>query len=205
MFARYDRLLLMIMPTQGEITRLLIDARGGERQTLDRLFECVYDELCQTAHYHLLRQRPGETLNTNALVHGAYLKLVNAAQLQIQDRRHFFAIAAQAMRQVILDAARRSRARKRGGDAIRMDVEPGDVAAPSNSMGATEWIALDQALTSLRTVSTRLASIVELRFFAGLSVEETGEILDLSPRTVKRDWQKARAFLYHALGEAANR
>lgn len=168
---------------------------------LDRLFVRVYDELRVTAH-RLALHEAGDTLDTTALVHEAYLKLVGGSPLEIQDRRHFYSIAARAMRQILVDNARRRRARKRGGDRARVDVDtdqlPERVAASCSS--PVDALALDQALEALESAHERLARVVELRFFVGLSLEETGEVLGMSSRTVKRDWQKAKAFLYNALG-----
>lgn len=190
------------MSTQGEITRLLVAARDGEQVVLDRLFVRVYDELRVTAH-RLAARESGDTLDTTALVHEAYLKLVGGSPLDIQDRRHFFSIAARAMRQILVDSARRRRARKRGGDLARVSVDadqlPDRVALGTNS-SPVDALALDEALGALETADPRLAKVVELRFFVGLSLDETGDLLGVSSRTVKRDWQKAKAFLYSALG-----
>lgn len=187
------------MSPPGDLTELLRSARDGERVALDRLFARVYEELHCLAH-HQLFSRADATLNTTALVHEAYIKLVDSSRTEFNDRRHFFALAARAMRQIIIDHARRARARKRGGDMVRVVLDPGRLAnGTSGHADAAELVALDDALTALENLSERLARIVELRFFAGLSVEETGAVLDLSPRTVKRDWQKARAFLFQTL------
>lgn len=192
-------------PPSGEITRLLVAARGGERAALDCLFEKVYEQLHMLAHQQLACRGPGATLSTTALVHEAYLKLVDSRQAEFRDRRHFFALAARAMRQIIIDYARRAQAQKRGGEMVRVVLDPARVAngAPGGA-DAAELLALDDALSALERLSERLARIVELRFFAGLSVEETGVVLEVSPRTVKRDWRKARAFLFQALGGAAS-
>jgi RNA polymerase sigma factor (TIGR02999 family) len=185
------------MPSDsGDITRLLVEIRQGDREALDRLFPLVYDELRGQAHRQLVHRSPGETLNTTALVHEAYIRLA-ASPLAVEDRRHFFAVAAKAMRQIAVDYARRVSAQKRGGGAKAVTLEwPADVAAP---MPASDVVALDDALSELALLDERLARMVELRFFAGLSVEETAEVMDVSPRTVKRDWQKARAFLYQSI------
>lgn len=194
------------MRNQGEITLLVAAARNGKREALDRLFQRVYGELHAAAHRQLARGRPGETLSTTALVHETYIKLIDTSQLELRDRRHFFAVAARAMRQIVIDHARSAHAQKRGGGAIRVSLEPSSEAEAlhggGNSAPAT-LLALDQALTALEVMSERLARVVELRFFAGLSVEETGLMLELSPRTVKRDWRKARAFLHRTLEDSA--
>jgi RNA polymerase sigma factor (TIGR02999 family) len=192
------------MSAPGDLTQLLLAARSGERGALDRLFARVYEELHGLAHHQLASGGPGDTLNTTALVHEVYIKLVDSSRTEFHDRRHFFALTARAMRQIIIDHARRARASKRGGDMVRVVLDPGRLGnGTAGAAGAAELVALDDALTALEVLSERLARIVELRFFAGLSVEETGTVLDLSPRTVKRDWQKARAFLFQTLREAS--
>ena len=159
---------------------------------MDRLLPLVYREFHERAHAQLARRRPGETLSTTALVHEAYLKLVDSAHQSYQDRIHFFAVASRAMRQILVDYARRTSAEKRGsGRAVTL--EPEAVANPDR---AEELLALDEGLEQLEKLDPRLVRTVELRFFGGLSVEETAEALGVSPRTVKRDWQRARAFLY---------
>jgi RNA polymerase sigma factor (TIGR02999 family) len=181
----------------GPVTQLLAQARGGDRGAMDRLFALVYEELRAHAHRRRLFQGGGDDLlNTTALVHEAYLKMTEPASLSYQDRAHFFAVAARAMRQILVDAARRRKALKRGGG---VSVEALDEASIGTDDHATELLALDVALTQLAVFDDRLSRLVELRFFAGLSVEETAEVLELSPRTVKRDWRKARALLYDAL------
>lgn len=180
----------------GEITRLLAAIRDGNRGALDQLFPLVYAELRASARRQLAAGRPGDTLQTTALVHEAYLKLAGAGRPEWNDRRHFFAVAGRAMRQIIVDYARAQAAQKRGGDAPRVSLDEQQVAVEER---AHELVALDEALTELESLSERPARVVELRFFGGLSVEETAEVLQLSERTVKREWRKARAFLYDAL------
>ncbi len=181
----------------GEITRLLNEWRGGDRTAFDRLFPLIYDELRVLARRQLRRAGRDQTLNTTALLHEAYLKLVDQSRAVVQDRHHFFALAAKAMRHILVDGARRRSAMKRGGAA---DPLPLDDDAPAAAERGSEVVAVDEALARLEAADPRLGKIVELRFFGGLSVEETAETLDLSPRTVKRDWRKARAFLYHEMG-----
>jgi RNA polymerase sigma factor (TIGR02999 family) len=179
----------------GEITALLSALREGDRTALDRLFPLVYEELHGRAHRQLARRRPGDTLSTTALVHEAYLKLTDSAHQSYQDRVHFFAVASRAMRQILVDYARRMTAAKRaGGFAVSLD--PDQLGDPGR---AEELVALDEALERLERLDERLARNVEMRFFGGLSVEETAEVLGVSPRTVKRDWRKARAFLFAAI------
>jgi len=188
------------MALDRDITGLLAALRNGEQGAMDRLFPLVYSDLRQRAHRQLANRGRSETLSTTALVHEAYLKLASTAQHPYQDRAHFFAVASRAMRQILVDYARRGGALKRnGGYAVTLDPE----ALPSVDRG-DELLALDEALAELERVDQRLARIVELRFFGGLSVEETAEMEGVSPRTVKRDWRKARAFLFHAMrGDAA--
>lgn len=185
------------MASAGDITQLLVAARAGERSAMDELFPLVYDELHGMAHGRLRRGSPGQTLNTTALVHEAYLKLVDQSRAEWNDRNHFLAVASVAMRHILVDYARRRTARKRGGeqrDVTLDDMQPGVMAR------AEEILALDAALGSLTKLNERLAKLVELRFFGGLSVAETSQVLEISERTVKRDWRKARAILYRTLG-----
>jgi RNA polymerase sigma factor (TIGR02999 family) len=183
------------MLSPGDITQLLTALRDGDRTALDRLFPLVYAELHDRAHRQLARRRPGDTLSTTALVHEAYLKLTDTAHQSYQDRVHFFAVASRAMRQILVDYARRMTAAKRGG-GLAVSLDPDQLGDPGR---AEELIALDEALARLEALDERLARNVEMRFFGGLSVEETAEALGVSPRTVKRDWRKARAFLYEAI------
>ncbi|HEX7077058.1 MAG TPA: sigma-70 family RNA polymerase sigma factor [Candidatus Eisenbacteria bacterium] len=184
-----------------DVTRLLAAARAGDERALDELYPLVYQDLHGVAHRALLGGRPGNTLNTTALLHEAYLKLHVSSSFAPQDRRHFFAVAARAMRQIIVDHARSRAAQKRGGTFHRVDLDAATIAADDS--GAS-LLALEDALRKLAALDGRLAHVVELRFFGGLTVEETAEVLDVDPRTVKRDWRKARAMLYLTLeGRAA--
>jgi RNA polymerase sigma factor (TIGR02999 family) len=176
------------------ITVALTALRRGDEGALDALFTAVYPELRHIAHRQLAVAEP-RTLNTTALVHELYLKFSASMSLDARDRGHFLAVSARAMRQIVIDAARRARAAKR--QAVELSVQGG----PGSEL-ASDLIALDAALTVLQQANARLGSTVELRFFGGLSVEETAEALGVSPRTVKRDWRTARAFLYRALNEA---
>ena len=184
----------------AEITAHLLSWRGGDREAFDRLFPLVYDELRILARRQI-RRSPGErALGTTTLLHEAYLKLVDQTRVAVQDRHHFFSLAAKAMRHILVDEARRRSAHKRGGGAAAPVGADAVAAAPGIMPGGeADLVAVDRALERLEAVDPRLGRIVELRFFGGLSVEETAEALELSPRTVKRDWQKARAFLYHEL------
>lgn len=183
-------------PDPGEITRLLVSIGQGDRPALNQLFPIVYAELRRLAHRQLARIRPGDTLQTTALVHEAYLKLLGTARPEWNDRRHFFAVASRAMRQISVDYARTRAAQKRGGDVSALTLDEQLLSIPER---AYELVLLDDALTELESLSERPARVVELRFFGGLSVEETAAVMDVSERTVKREWQKARAFLFDAL------
>jgi RNA polymerase sigma factor (TIGR02999 family) len=179
-----------------DITGLLGSWRGGDRAAFDRLFPIVYEELRVLARRQLRRAGGSPTLATTALLHEAYLKLVQQPRASVEDRGHFFALAAKAMRHILVDHARRRGAHTRGEGS--QGTLPDDVASAA-SAGAAEIVEVDRALERLEALDPRLGRIVEMRFFGGMSVEETAEALAVSPRTVKRDWQKARAFLYQAL------
>lgn len=181
--------------SQGDITRILASLRDGDPDALGALFPIVYGELRELAHRQLSGHRRG-TLSTTAVVHEAYLKLVGSQNVDAGDRAHFFSLAARAMRQIMIDYARARLAKKRGGGAPHEVLDGHEVAVEAR---AGELLDLDRALGRLAQVDERLARLVEMRFFAGLSVEETAELTGQSPRTVKRDWQKARAFLYDDL------
>jgi len=183
-------------PDPGEITRLLASISNGDRHALNRLFPIVYAELRSLAHRQLAHIRPGDTLQTTALVHEAYLKLLGAAHPEWHDRGHFFAVASRAMRQISVDYARRQTAQKRGGETRPLTLDEQTLPVADR---AHDLVLLDQALTELESLSERPARVVELRFFGGLSVEETAIVMNVSERTVKREWQKARAFLFDAL------
>jgi RNA polymerase sigma factor (TIGR02999 family) len=191
-------------PAPGEVTQLLSAARQGDGNAMDRLVTLVYDELRAVARRQLRRWRPGQTLDTTALVHEAYLRLVDQAGATWQDRAHFLSVAGVAMRHILVDAARRRAAKKRGGEVLRVPFDElrADRIQDVDSQ-AVEILALDEALTSLAARTERLSHLVELRFFAGLTEEETAQTLGTSERTVRRDWRKARAFLFHALHERA--
>ena len=183
------------MSGDHDITRLLREHRDYP-EAADRLYRAVYDRLRMLAGSRLRGRGADRTLGTTALVNEAYLKLVDPSRADWQDRNHFFAVAATAMRQILVDEARRKASMKRGGDVDRvvLDDERVGVGDP-----VIDLIALDQALRRLDDVDERLCRVVEMRFFAGCSVEETAEALGTSVRTVKRDWRKARALLYRDL------
>ena len=189
MSSRTDR------PSPDTVTRLLHKARGGDSSAFDELFGVVYGELRRLAHV-VRGNRAGETLNTTALVHEAYERLVPAENIEVENRAHFFRLAARAMRFVLTDAARRRAAEKRGGDRV---VVTFDERIHQNPVHLEDVIALDDALNRLEDMDERQAHVVECRFFAGLSVEETAHALGVGSATVKRDWRAARAWLAHEL------
>lgn len=183
----------------GQVTHLLQAVRSGDTGSLDRLFELVYDDLKQRAHFQLAGA--GQTINTTALVHEAYVKLTVGSNSDWQDRLHFMRVAARAMRQILIDRARKHLTQKRGGGATVLDLDELAVGQASPDAAAENLMALDRALSRLGEQNPRLAEVVELRFFGGMSVEETASALGVSDRTVKRDWRLARAFLQETLDE----
>lgn len=179
--------------SQGsETTRLLRAWAGGDNAALKQLTPRVYHELRRIAGHCMQNERPGRTVQTTALVHEAYLKLIDITNVDWQHRAHFFAISAQIMRRILLDRARRRVAAKRGGPIPKVNL---DLLPEAGSVRARELIALDDALTALADIDPRKARVIELRFFGGLSVEETAEVLRVSADTVLRDWKLARAWL----------
>lgn len=180
-----------------DVTRLLLDWSRGDRTALERLMPLVYDELRVLAERTLRHERSGHTLQGTALVHEAYLKLVDQRQVRWQDRAHFFAVAAQLMRRILVDHARRHGAVKRGSGEPRLPLDQADAPAPTAPL--VDWLALDRALDRLAARDDRQARTVELRFFGGLTIEETAEVLQVSPATVKNDWHLARGWLFREL------
>jgi RNA polymerase sigma factor (TIGR02999 family) len=180
----------------GEVTRLLVLAREGDQRAGEQVYGLMYDELRRLAARLLFREQSGHTLPPTALVHEAYLKLMGDAAPELHNRAHLLGVAARAMRQVLVEYARRRLAAKRGsgGEAVTLVDEIASADLPSE-----ELIALDEALTRLDRLNPRLRQVVECRFFAGFTEEETGEILGVTPRTVQRDWVRARAWLYREL------
>jgi RNA polymerase sigma factor (TIGR02999 family) len=183
-------------PSPLEMTELLAAWSDGDREALDQLLPLVERELHRLAHHYMSRERPDHTLQTSALVNEAYLKLIDQTRVRWQNRAHFFAIAAQTMRRILIDHARRRRYGKRGGGAMEL---PLDEAAVLTDERAAELVALDEALSVLAEVDERKVKVVELRFFGGLSVEETAEVLKVSPETVGREWRRAKAFLHREI------
>src|SRR5438105_382830 len=181
-----------------EVTRLLLDWSNGNQAALDKLMPLVDRELNRLAHHYMRRENPNHTLQTTALVNEAYLKLIDQKHVHWKNRAHFFALSAQLMRRILVDHARRRQYAKRGGGAQRISFD--ETMVVSHERGA-DLITLDEALDKLAAIDPRKSKVVELRFFGGLSVEETAEALHISPVTVKRDWSMAKAWLYNSLNE----
>jgi RNA polymerase sigma factor (TIGR02999 family) len=190
------------MTDSSNVTQMLVDLRGGNRALVDELYPLIYDELRRIAHRILSGERKGHTLSTTALVHEAYFKLVDQHRVEWQDRAHFCAVAAQAMRRILVDYARRRNAKKRGGKAVHLQLDENAIAIDQQ---AGLLISLDAALDRLKRLNMRLSQVVDLRFFGGLTEEEMAEVLGVSSRTVRRDWVKARAWLYRELKAAESR
>jgi len=178
------------------VTQLLVELRDGQSGAMDRLFPLVYEELRRIARRALRRERTGHTLATTGLVHEAYLRLVDQTRSEYRDRAHFFGIAARAMRQILVDYARRHRAAKRGGAQRVVTLDEGALALEDR---AETLLALDEALTDLEQVDARLGQIVQCRFFGGLTEDETAEVVGVTARTVRRDWLKAKGWLHQQL------
>jgi RNA polymerase sigma factor (TIGR02999 family) len=186
----------MSQTTPGTVTRLLLDWSGGNEDALHALMPIVYDELRRLARSRMRGERPGHTLGTTGLIHEAYMRLV-AQEVSWQSRAHFFGIAAQMMRRVLVDYAKGQQRAKRGGGAVKVSLdEPALVGKPPG----VDMVALDESLSRLEKLDPQRARIVELRFFGGLSNEESAEVLKISPATVQRQWAGARAWLYHEIG-----
>jgi RNA polymerase sigma factor (TIGR02999 family) len=183
----------MATPSRKDVTGLLIDWSKGDQEAFNDLMPLVYDELRRLASRYLRNERRGHTLQTTALVHEAYLKLVDQKNANLQNRAQFFAVAAQVMRHLLVDYARSRRAFKRGGDYCRLSL---DEAGISSEEKDPDLLILNQALERLGAIDTQQSRVVELRVFGGLTVEETAEALGVSPRTVKREWSMAKAWLH---------
>jgi len=186
--------------SKDRITDLLANWLDGDPKAGDRLFSTLYQELRQLARRQLRHRSPGGTLDTTALIHEAYLKLVDGTRRRVRDRGHFLSLASRVMRQIVVDYARRKNAVKRGGGLLRPLADDPPVPIGRN---AEDLLALDEALEKLEVLDPRLARLVDLRFFGGMSAEETAEALEISLATVKRDWLKARAFLFQQIQQAA--
>jgi len=186
----------MAISSPQEVTQLLLAWSNGDQEALNRLIPLVEQELHRLAKRYMSREHPGHTLQTTALVNEAYLRLIDQRHVHWQNRAHFFAIAAQMMRRILVDHARRRQYVKRGGEAQHVSLDQAAVVAREQ---ASNLVAVDEALTKLAALDQRKSHVVELRFFGGLSVEETAEVLKVSPLTVIREWKKAKAWLYYEL------
>jgi RNA polymerase sigma-70 factor, ECF subfamily len=184
--------------TPGELTQLLIAWSQGDERALEQLAPLVYAELRRLAHRYMTRERAGHTLQTTALVHEAFLRLIGSPQESWQNRAHFYAIAAQMMRRILVDYARANLRVKRGGESIRVPLEDIDAMAAAPALDP-DVIALDEALKNLAEIDPRRSRVVELRFFGGLSVEETAHVMRISTDKVVRDWRVAKAWLFRYL------
>jgi RNA polymerase sigma factor (TIGR02999 family) len=190
--------VMMITPPPNEVTQLLREWSQGDQAAPEKLMPLVYAELRRMAHGYMAGQNRGHTLQTTALIHEAYLRLVDQSEKQWKNRSHFFAVAAQAMRHILVDFARSKQAKKHGGGARQVSL---DEALTVSGEREAELVALDDALKELSRVDPRKCHVVELRYFGGLSVEETAEVLDVSAITVMRDWSMAKAWLYRELSK----
>lgn len=186
----------------ADITMLLRAAASGRREHVDMLMNAIYEDMRRLASVHLQAERSDHTLQPTALVHEAYLKLINQHSANWSDRLHFFAVASQIIRRILIDHARERKALKRGGSAARFSLTDRDVAAPLRD---EELLALDEALAELAEIDPRQARIVELRYFGGCTVEETAELLGVGPRTIDRDWQAAKAWLFCRMTDTGQR
>jgi RNA polymerase sigma factor (TIGR02999 family) len=182
----------------NEVTRLLVAWGDGDRAALDRLMPLVYEELRRLARHYMGRERPGHTLQTTALVNEAYLRLVEQEGMRWENRAHFYGIAARLMREILVDHARSRQAAKRGGAQVRLSLSKVDRIA---SRPDVDLLTLDEALGRLAALDPQKGRIVELRYFGGLGIEETAEVIGVSPATVKRDWSMARAWLRSEIGD----
>ncbi len=192
---------VMAAEQNHDVTQMLKAWGEGDRELDERLWHQVYEGLHRIAKSHLRRERPDHTLQPSALVHEAYLKLVDQRQARFEDRRHFFAIAAKVMRRILVDHERRRRYAKRGGGQPKISLDA--VGEPAERRGM-EILAVDEALSNLKEIEPKKAAIVELRFFAGLSYRETAEVLGCSEKTVQRHWRLARTWLHRELAERAS-
>ena len=186
-------------PPPNDVTQLLVAWGNGDQAARDELMPLVYAELHRLAHRHIKKERPGHTLQTSALVNEAFVRLVDQRDVHWQSRAHFFGIAAQMMRRILVDYARKRRFAKRGGDQLQVSLNEELVAANQRS---ADVVLLDDALTQLAEIDERKSKVVERKFFGGLSIEETAEALDVSPGTVMRDWTLAKAWLRRAMSRS---
>jgi RNA polymerase sigma-70 factor (ECF subfamily) len=189
-----------VSATPQNVTQLLLKWNRGDATALDALIPLVYNELRRLARYYLQQEKQGHTLSSTALVHEAYLRLVDQREVTWQNRAHFFGVASQMMRRILVDHARKRASAKRGGDALTLAL---DDAMTQPQQHELDLVALDEALVGLAKLDERQSRLVELRFFGGLSIEETSEVLGVSTPTVKRDWASARAWLFRELSRGS--
>jgi len=187
----------MSAASSPDLTAILLEIQQGDDRAADRLVPLVYDELRQIARRHLRRESPGHTLSSTALVHEAYLKLIDQSRAQWINRAQFFAVASRLMRRILVDHARKVLAGKRGGGWHRLELESAEIPIEEQAQGL---VALDEALEKLSLLNPRLTQVVEHRYFGGMTEEETAQVLGLTARTVRRDWVKAKGWLHQALG-----
>ncbi len=185
--------------SSSQVTLLLSRWRAGDREALDALMPLVYEELRRLARHYLQQERPDHTLQSTALVHEAYVRLLGQGLPEWKSRAHFFGVAAKLMRQILVDHARSHRAAKRGGNSVKLTLTEGLVGRKGKDV---DLLALDDALNSLANLSPQQSHIVELRFFSGLTIEDTSEVLGISPATVKRHWTTARAWLFREMNQS---
>ena len=188
----------MTQSTTHQVTQLLIEWSNGDKKALNKLMPLIHEELRRLAHHYMSHERPGHTLQTTALVNEAYLRLVNRKGVHWQNRAHFFAIAATLMRSILVDHARGLAYAKRGGGARKIELDEALIVSRER---AAEVVALDDVLKELAHFDPQQGRIVELRFFGGLTIDETAEVLALSPATIKREWSTAKAWLYRELNK----
>src|SRR5437867_12458964 len=186
----------MSIPSTQEVTEMLVAWSNGDESALERLMPLVHAELHRLAHRYMNREGPGHMLQTTALVNEAYLRLVDSSHVQWQNRAHFFAVSAQLMRRILVDFARSRNYLKRGGNALQVSLDEALAITPEQD---PDVVALDEALNALAAIDERKGRVVELRFFGGLNIEETAEVLKVSPDTVMRDWRLAKAWLLREL------
>lgn len=187
-----------MLPSPNNVTQLLVAWGDGDQTAREQVMSLVYTELHRLAHRHIKKERPGHTLQTSALVNEAYLRLVDQRDVQWQSRAHFFGVAAQMMRRILVDYARKRQFAKRGGKALQVSLNVDLIATKQRS---ADVVSLDGALTELATIDERKSRVVELKFFGGCSIEETAEILGVSPGTVMRDWTLAKAWLRRTMSK----
>jgi RNA polymerase sigma factor (TIGR02999 family) len=187
-----------MIPSSADVTELLVSWSGGDKSAEKELFSLVYRELRRLAHRYMVRENPGNTLQTTALVNEAYLRLIDRKRANWQNRAHFFGFSAQVMRHILVDLARSKNYQKRGGEMQKIALDEGLVMSPLKD---GYMVVLDDALKALAEVDARKSKVVELRFFGGMSVEETAEVLKVSPDTVMRDWRLAKAWLWREMAK----